>query len=631
MFAFFESLIDSLRPPPPESPPPGLLRFYWYFARQVKWVFFAFMLSSLCVALLDTIVPYFIGKLIGILSKTPHDELFATAWPTLLTMALVIGILRPSANMLMRLLTNQGIVPAFNTMIRWQSHFHVVRQSIGFFQSDFAGRISARVMQAGPAIRETLVALVRSVLYILVYGLSAAGLLFSQDWRLALPMAIWFVLYVSLLVLMVPRQRDASRFASEKRSAVTGRVVDSYTNILTLKLFAKVRDEDRHVRESMEELNGAFFAQQRLGTKFIALLIALNTTLLLSSAVIAVLLWQGSAIEIAAIAMALPLVNQMVNISGWVAFEVQGIFENIGLVQESMLSIAQPLQMQDDADAKPLVLTAGTIAYETVHFSYGRDRAARSRHSEAPGKTAAQPIIDDFSLLIRPGEKLGLVGRSGAGKTTLTSLLLRFHDVESGRIAIDGQDIRHVTQESLRDAISVVTQDTSLLHRSIRENIVYGRRDASEAAMLAAARKAEAHDFILGLEDSFGRRGYDAHVGERGVKLSGGQRQRIAIARVILKDAPILVLDEATSALDSEIEAAIQGSLSVLMENKTVIAIAHRLSTLQIMDRLVVIDEGRIVEEGTHASLLQERGLYADLWRRQSGGFLADQQNLAAE
>ena len=631
MFAFFESLIDSLRAPPAESPPQGLLRFYWYFARQVKGVFVAFIVSALLVALLDTIVPFYIGKLIGILSKTAPDALFESTWPTLLTMALVIGVARPAANLLMRLLTNQGIVPAFNTMIRWQSHFHVVRQSIGFFQSDFAGRIATRVMQAGHALRETLVALVRSVLYILVYGLSAAGLLLSQDWRLAAPMIVWFVLYVSLLVAMVPRQRDASRLASEKRSAVTGRVVDSYTNILTLKLFAKVRDEDRHVRESMADLNTAFFMQQRLSTQFIALLTALNTALLLSSAVIAVLLWKGGAIEIAAIAMALPLVNQMVNISGWVAFEVQGIFENIGLVQESMLSIAQPLQMQDDADAKPLALSAGTIAYENVHFSYGRETVARSRHSEAPNAQTSHPIIENFSLTVRSGEKLGLVGRSGAGKTTLTSLLLRFHDAERGRIAIDGQDIRHVTQESLRDAISVVTQDTSLLHRSIRENIVYGRRDASEAAMIAAARKAEAHEFILQLEDSFGRKGYDAHVGERGVKLSGGQRQRIAIARVILKDAPILVLDEATSALDSEIEAAIQGSLSVLMANKTVIAIAHRLSTLQIMDRLVVIDQGRIVEEGTHDSLLKDRGLYADLWRRQSGGFLADQQNLAAE
>ena len=632
MFAYFESLIDSLRPPPAESPPPGLLRFYWYFARQAKWVFVAFIAASFCVAILDTLVPYFIGQLVGILTKTPHDQLIASAGPTLLYMAFIIGVARPVANILMRMLTNQGIVPAFNTLIRWQSHFHVVRQSISFFQSDFAGRIANRVMQAGHALRETLVALVRSVLYILIYGLSAAGLLLSQDWRLALPLVIWFVLYIGLLIAMVPRQRDASRYASEKRSAVTGRVVDSYTNILTLKLFAKVRDEDMHVRDSMADLNTAFFMQQRLSTQFIALLTALNTTLLLASAVIAILLWQGDAIGIAAIAMALPLVNQMVNISGWVAFEVQGIFENIGLVQESMLSIAQPLQMQDDADAQPLRLAEGRIAYEHVHFTYGREKAAKLRREAGMEIDAAapQPIVDDFSLVVRPGEKLGLVGRSGAGKTTLTSLLLRFHDVEAGRITIDGQDIRHVTQESLRGAISVVTQDTSLLHRSIRENIIYGRRDASEAAMIAAAKKAEAHDFILGLEDSFGRRGYDAHVGERGVKLSGGQRQRIAIARVILKDAPILILDEATSALDSEIEAAIQDSLATLMAHKTVIAIAHRLSTLQIMDRLVVIDQGRIVQEGTHAELLQARGLYADLWRRQSGGFLADQRSLAA-
>jgi len=481
---------------------------------------------------------------------------------------------------------------------------------------------------AGHALRETIVALVRSVLYILVFGLSSAGLLLAQDWRLAAPIALWFVLYLGLLIVMVPRQRDASRLASEKRSAVTGRVVDSYTNILTLKLFAKVRDEDDHVRESMAELNTAFYRQQRLSTLFIALLLTLNTALLLGSGIIAIMLWRSDAIGVAAIAMALPLISQLVNISGWVAFEVQGIFENVGLVQESMLSIAQPLQMQDDPGAAPLLPGPGAIAFENVRFTYGREARARARGEAI---SAAGPVIEDFSLRIEPGEKVGLVGRSGAGKTTLTSLLLRFHDVEAGRILIDGQGIRAVTQESLRAAISVVTQDTSLLHRSIRDNILYGRRDASDAAMVEAAKKAEAHEFILGLEDSFGRRAYDAHVGERGVKLSGGQRQRIAIARVILKDAPILVLDEATSALDSEIEQAIQQSLSVLMARKTVIAIAHRLSTLQIMDRLVVIDRGRIVEEGTHAALLARGGLYADLWRRQSGGFLAEQQPLAAE
>ncbi len=615
MYRLFDSFINGLRQPPKNPPPSNLLGFYWYFASQVKWVLLALIFSSIVVALLETSVPLFIGQLVGLLSATPRDHLLENAWPTLALMAFVIAVARPAFQILQRLIVNQSILPPFNTLIRWQSHWHVVRQSIGFFQSDFAGRIANRVMQVGQGVRETIIALIRSVLHILVYGLGSIAILLSQDWRLATPIIIWFALYVGLLVWMIPRQREASRFASEKRSALTGRVVDSYTNILTLKLFAKVRDEDKHVLTSFSELDDAFASQMRLSTSFIAWLTALNAALLLISGVVSILLWQQNAVEISTLAMALPLTSQIIAMSGWVAYEVQGIFENIGLVQESMMSIARPLQMQDGYGAKKLELKQGNIAFTNVNFSYGRLT-----------KSATNDIIDNFSLSIKKGEKIGLVGRSGAGKTTLTSLLLRFYDVEAGSITIDGQDIRELTQESLRGAISVVTQDTSLLHRSIRENIVYGRRNASDTEMIEAAKKAEAHEFILGLEDSFGRKGYDAHVGERGVKLSGGQRQRIAIARVILKDAPILVLDEATSALDSEIEAAIQESLTSLMGGKTVIAIAHRLSTLQIMDRLVVMDKGHIVEEGTHNSLLEQGGIYADLWSRQSGGFLAEHE-----
>jgi ATP-binding cassette, subfamily B, multidrug efflux pump len=615
MYSFFERLLDPIAAPPEGNLPTRLLAFYWHFAKQAKAVFAVFFFVSLIQALLETSIPYCIGKLVGILAKTPREALLTSAGPTLFTMAFVVLVARPFVILVHRLLSNQAIIPPFNTLIRWQSHFHVIRQSLGFFQSDFAGRIANRVMQAGPSVRETLVALMRSVLQILVYGLGAVGLMLVQDWHLALPMIVWFIFYVALLTLSIPRMRDLAREASTKRSTVTGKVVDSYTNIQTVKLFAKARDEDQYVRDSMLELNDAFFAQQRMNTLFVFLLTLLNAVLLTATAAIAVYLWQLQRVEIGTLAMVLPLTSQIISMSGWVAFEVQGIFENVGMVQESMLSVSKPLTMQDKADAQPLTLTRGEIRFEKVSFGYGRTDI---------------PIVKDFSVSVKAGEKVGLVGRSGAGKSTLVSLLLRFHDVEGGSITIDGHDIRDVTQESLRGAISVVTQDTSLLHRSIRENIIYGRRSASDAMVIAAAEQAQAAPFVARLQDSAGRTGYEAHVGERGVKLSGGQRQRIAIARVILKDAPILILDEATSALDSEVEAAIQDNLAHLMAGKTVLAIAHRLSTLQIMDRLVVVENGRILEEGTHASLIAHGGLYAELWARQTGAF-RDSGNVRSE
>jgi ATP-binding cassette, subfamily B, multidrug efflux pump len=604
MYRFFERLLDPIATPPAGDLPPRLLAFYWHFAKQATGVFVLFFIVSLIQALLETSIPYCIGKLVGILAKTPRDALLTTAGPTLFTMAFVVLIARPLVILGHRLISNQAIIPPFNTLIRWQSHFHVIRQSLGFFQSDFAGRIANRVMQVGPSVRETLVALMRSVLQILVYGLGAVGLMLVQDWHLALPMIVWFAFYVALLTLSIPKMRDLAREASTKRSAVTGKVVDSYTNIQTVKLFAKASDEDQYVRDSLLELNEAFFAQQRMNTLFVFLLTLLNAVLLTATAAIAVYLWQLQKVEIGTLAMVLPLTSQIIAMSGWVAFEVQGIFENVGMVQESMLSVSKPLTMQDKPAARPLAIRRGEVRFDRVSFGYGRISA---------------PVVNDFCLTVKAGEKVGLVGRSGAGKSTLVSLLLRFHDVESGFIAIDGSDIRDVTQESLRAAVSVVTQDTSLLHRSIRDNITYGRRDASDAMVVAAAEQAQAAPFIAALQDAAGRTGYAAHVGERGVKLSGGQRQRIAIARVILKNAPILVLDEATSALDSEVEAAIQDNLANLMSGKTVLAIAHRLSTLQIMDRLVVVENGRILEEGTHAALIARGGLYANLWARQTG------------
>ncbi len=616
MFRLFERRLKPTELPEGVTPPAGLIAFYWHFASQAKDLFAALFAAGFVVALLDITIPVFIGKIVTLVTTTRPADLLAQNWPLFAVMAGVLLVLRPLAFVTQHLLINQAIAANVSNRIRWQNHWHVVRQSWAFFQNDFAGRIATRVMQTGPAIRESLVSLVTAVWFILIYGTSSLILLAHADPWLALPVVLWFMSYVVMLRYFVPRMRDRSKTMSEARSMLTGRIVDTYTNIVTVKLFARARDEDAYVREAVDHHTGRFLASLRLNTWFALTLTLLNALLITSTGAFAIALWRLGHVEVGVVAMALPMTTQIVSASGWVAWQVTGIFENIGVVQEGMLTIARPHTLVDKPYAAALQVSRGEVRFEDVRFGYGRESG----------------LIDGLTLEVKPGEKIGLVGRSGAGKSTLVNLLLRFFDLEGGRILIDGQDIALVTQESLRSQISVVTQDTSLLHRSIRDNIRYGKPEASEADIIAAARMAHADEFIHDLEDLQGRRGYDAHVGERGVKLSGGQRQRIAIARVILKNAPILVLDEATSALDSEVEAAIQSSLSSLMHGKTVIAIAHRLSTIAQMDRLVVLDRGRVVEEGTHESLLRAGGHYAALWRHQSGGFIdADAPQQAAE
>jgi ATP-binding cassette, subfamily B, multidrug efflux pump len=616
LFRLFEHLLEPTDKPP-DAPPPeigtpkALQRFYWHFVRQIPGLLVALFGIGLTVALFDAAIPYFIGKIVSLVTSLSPEAIWEQARWQLAGMALLLLVLRPIAHFSSALITNQVMVPGLTNLVRWQNHWHVVRQGWTFFQNDFAGRIASRVMQTGPAMRESVVMMINAVWYILVYGTTAIILLARADWRLSLPVLLWFATYAVVLRMFLPRMRERSRRVSEMRSEVTGRVVDSYTNILTVKLFARARDEDDFVREAIDEHTVAYRRQQRMTSSWGISLILMNASLLVGTSAIAIGLWAAGRVPVGAVAMAIPMAWQIGNISGWVAQQIANIFDDIGQVQDGMRSIAQVREMADLPGAAEMPRPVGAIRFDQVHFDYGRHRRRGG-------------VLRGLDFAVAPGERIGLVGRSGAGKSTLVNLLLGFYRPEEGRILIDGQDIAGLTQESLRAQIGMVTQDTSLLHRSIRDNIRYGRPDASEAEIVDAARRAHATEFVEGLEDWHGRQGLDAHVGERGVKLSGGQRQRIALARVILKDAPILVLDEATSALDSEVEAAIQEQLGALMQGRTVIAIAHRLSTICRMDRLIVLDHGRVVEEGSHDALLAAGGAYAALWRRQSGGFRVD-------
>ncbi|MFT0859458.1 ABC transporter ATP-binding protein [Ancylobacter sp. G4_0304] len=606
IFAWFENLVDPFRPVPIARPPEGLAAFYWHFVRQSGWIFIAALAAAFVVAIVEVSLFRYIGQIVDLLQSSSPGTIFTDHGSLLLWMAFVVVIARPASNALHDLLVRQSITANVGSLIRWQSYRWVVRQSLGYFQGDFAGRIATRVLQAGPAVRGSVVEVIDALWYVSVYAVSAVILFAEADWRLAVPMVAWIALYILALSKFVPSVRHLSKATSEKNSMLSGRIVDSYTNVMTVKLFAHGDREDSYVRDALENHNRAFKDQQRQITRMALTVSVLNSAMLGAVGGIGIWLWSIEAINLGAIALSTGLAIRITNMSGWIMWVVTGVFENVGTVQEAILTIARPHTVTDREAAPALTVAQGAIRFDDLSFHYGK----------------GEGVIDHLDLELKPGERVGLVGPSGAGKSTLMSLLLRFYDPEGGRILIDGQDVTAITQESLRAKIGVVTQDTSLMHRSVRDNIAYGRPDASDEEIWQAARRAHAEGFIETLVDPQGRTGLDAHVGERGVKLSGGQRQRIAIARVLLKDAPILVLDEATSALDSEIEAAIQANLDDLMEGKTVIAIAHRLSTIAKMDRLVVMEHGRIVETGSHAELIARGGLYARLWKRQSGGFI---------
>jgi ATP-binding cassette, subfamily B, multidrug efflux pump len=616
MFRWFETRIEAFPEAPLERPPSTLFAYYVYFIRPVWPAFAALLIAGLLGALIEVALMAFIGNLVDLMRAAASPAHFmADHGPILLWMALVAVVARPVVSTVHDLIKNQIISAPVTNRVRWLTHRYVLRQSLGFFQNDFAGRVANKIMQGAPALRDSVVQVIDAIWYAAVQWLGAAVIFASADWRLLTPLLLWLAAYLVALWIFVPLIKERSTEAAEARSMLVGRIVDSYTNILTVKLFAHAEREDAYARSALQEQMGKWQASLRVQTAMELVLYALNGVLIAGASGMAIWLWSQEVVSIGAIAVVTGLVLRIVAMSGWILWVVAGIFENMGVVQEGMETISRPTLVTDRPDSKALVVEAGEIRFENISFHYGRQSGA--------GTTRVGGVIYDLSLRIAPGEKVGLVGRSGAGKSTLVNLLLRFYDLEAGRILIDDQDIAVVTQDSLRAQIGMVTQDTSLLHRSVRDNILYGRPDAGQAALEAAARKAQADDFIARLQDLKGRGGYLAHVGERGVKLSGGQRQRIASARVLLKNAPILVLDEATSALDSEVEAAIQEQLYNLMAGKTVIAIAHRLSTIAAMDRLVVMDEGRIVEEGRHSELLQRGGLYAGLWARQSGGFLA--------
>ncbi|MDG4896326.1 MULTISPECIES: ABC transporter ATP-binding protein [unclassified Mesorhizobium] len=608
MFRWFEQRLDPFPAEEPVEPPKTLVAFCVHYTRGAWPYIIVDALLVAAIAVAEVWMFGFMGRIVDWLSAQNRETFLQTESWKLAGMAFIVLFALPGMVWLRSLINQQTTMGNYPMRIRWQVHRYLLKQSMAFYQDEFAGRIATKLMQTALAVRDCVIKIIDVLNYIVVYFLGMLFIVGSADLRLAAPLGVWLVGYIALLFYFIPRLGKVGEEQANARSMMTGRVVDSYSNIQTVKLFSHARREAAFAREGMAGFLETVYRSMRLVTVLYGLLYILNALLLFSVTALSLWLWLGDAVTIGAVAVVIGLVLRMWGMSQWIMWEMSGLFENIGTVQDGIQSISLPRLVEDRPGAKDIAVSQGEIRFEDIRFHYGKQKG----------------VIENLSLTVQPGEKVGIVGRSGAGKSTLVNLLLRFYDLESGRILVDGQEIAAVTQDSLRAQIGMVTQDTSLLHRSVKENILYGRPDATEEMLIEAARRAEALDFIDGLSDHNGRKGFDAHVGDRGVKLSGGQRQRIAIARVMLKDAPILILDEATSALDSEAEAAIQENLYKLMQGKTVIAIAHRLSTIAAMDRLVVMDKGRIIEEGSHEELVAKGGLYAQLWQRQSGGFLLD-------
>lgn len=610
IFTWFEKYSDPFPEALPSKPPSSLFGFVTHYAKPFWRLIAVSAVLSTIIALIEVYLFSFVGNLVDWLIETERDSFWEVHQTEIITISILTVVILPLLKFLSETSMHQGLLGNFAMRTRWQAHRYLLRQSVEFFQNDFAGRVAAKMMQTSLGVRDAIVKLTEVLLYVFVYFFGAIIIFWGSDIRLTFPMIGWLTSYIIIMYLFIPKLRKISMQQAEARSMVTGRVVDSYTNIATVKMFAHTNYEDVYAREGMQIFLDTVYRQMRLVTILSICITVMNALLLFSVAAISIWLWHSYVVTAGSIAFAMGLVLRLQGMSQWILWEISDLFENIGVIQDGIETISNDVSIVDSPQAQPLKVSDGVIEYQNISFNYGKD----------DGNSG---VIEDLCLSISGGEKIGVVGRSGAGKSTLVNVLLRFYDLGKGKILIDGQDIKSVTQDSLRAQIGMVTQDTSLLHRSVFDNIRYGNAEATMEKAIVAAKHAKAHDFIEDLEDLGGRSAYQAHVGERGVKLSGGQRQRIAIARVLLKNAPILILDEATSALDSEVEAAIQDSLYKLMEGKTVIAIAHRLSTIAQMDRLIIMDEGQIVEQGAHSELLENGGLYSELWARQSGGFLA--------